>query len=132
MINLEAVNARARAAENQRAFTIMAGRVLSPSVLSAEDVPELVAEVVDLRGAVAARLMDGEVLSFRELVRSELIGMGAEALATVDAIRALHKPEHENLIGPYCMHCTSPIDGGPEMWPCATIKLLEPTNEVAA
>ena len=131
LLDLEAVKGRAAAAACHRAVTVMAGRELSPAVLSAEDVPELVAEIEKIRQHVALGYVADEVPSLRESVRSELIVIGAAASATVDAIRALHTPMHPAMIGPYCTHCTSPIDGGPEMWPCATVKLLEPAGEEA-
>ena len=43
----------------------------------------------------------------------------------VEAVLGLHTSDgHKNLIGPYCEHCISPIDGGPELWPCATVKAI--------
>ena len=49
----------------------------------------------------------------------------ARLLAAVQAVVALHEPERGNLIGPYCAHCISPIDGGPEPWPCPTVSAVE-------
>lgn len=93
MMQLESVLVRARAAALQRAAMALSGRPLPAAVVSADDVPELVQEILDLRHAVAARPFAGELLTLRESVRSELIGMGAEASAALDAVRALHKPE---------------------------------------
>ena len=43
------------------------------------------------------------------------------------AVLTLHiqEPMKEgDIIGPYCSHCISPIDGGPELWPCMTTKAV--------
>lgn len=159
MIHLESVMARSRAAATQRAVTVMAGLNLTPAVLSADDVPALVDEVKDLRQAVAARPIAGEALTLREAVRTELIGMGAEAMATIDAVRVLHSPVQqgrvfcayagedrpdcstcyqedgglaEGHLRTVCGHCT-PVRSfsfdDEALWPCATVKLLEPVEE---
>lgn len=49
----------------------------------------------------------------------------ARLLAAVRAVQSLHQPCRQNLIGPYCSHCISPIDGGPELWPCRTLQGIE-------
>lgn len=47
-----------------------------------------------------------------------------------DAVRAvlnLHckqTVEPGDIIGPYCAECTSPTDGGPELYPCLTVKTV--------
>jgi hypothetical protein len=33
-------------------------------------------------------------------------------------------PDGLNIIGPYCAECVSPIDGGPELYPCMTVKTV--------
>jgi len=43
------------------------------------------------------------------------------------AVMALHcvQPRQpSDVIWPYCAECTSPIDGGPELWPCMTVKAV--------
>lgn len=53
-------------------------------------------------------------------------------IAAADAVLALHTSDgHKNLIGPYCEHCISPIDGGPELWPCKTVKAVTEALEAA-
>ena len=45
----------------------------------------------------------------------------------VRAVLALHYqvPMQEgDVIGPYCAECVSPIDGGPELFPCLTVKTV--------
>jgi hypothetical protein len=45
----------------------------------------------------------------------------------VQAILNLHsiqRKEPGDIIGPYCAECVSPIDGGPEMYPCRTVKVV--------
>lgn len=32
--------------------------------------------------------------------------------------------EPGDIIGPYCSECVSPIDGGPELYPCLTVKVV--------
>lgn len=159
LINLEAVNARARAAATHRAFTVMAGAKLLPPAVSADDVPELVAEITDLRTALASRVVVGEVLTLRDAVRTELISMNAEYAAQVDAVRAMHSPIRRGKV--YCAylgsdrpdcHTCYPLDGGlgegherivcsycdqgrvfiftdEPRYPCATALLLEPAKE---
>lgn len=92
---------------------VAAGTDLPASILSADDVPELVAEVMDLRFAVAARPMVGEVLTLREAVRTEVISMCAEYAATLDAVRALHSPESHG-----GMYCTYETGDRPECQEC--------------
>jgi hypothetical protein len=53
--------------------------------------------------------------------------MGELMTNAVEAILALHCKQPRSpgdIIGPYCAECTSPIDGGPELWPCKTVKIL--------
>lgn len=46
-------------------------------------------------------------------------------VAALRAVEAVHQVEKRvTLIGPYCAGCTSPIDGGPELWPCPTITAI--------
>lgn len=158
MIHLESVLSRSRAAALQRAVLALSGRPLPAAVVSADDVPELVQEILDLRHAVAARPIAGQALTLREAVRTEVISMCAEQAAMVDAVRALHTPVtqervfcaymaydrpeceicypggigvgegHQRLV---CSHChTSKVGYTDEpAWPCATAKLLEPAGE---
>ena len=49
----------------------------------------------------------------------------AALLDALDAVTRLHRPDSSAMIGPYCSHCTSPIDGGPELYPCATIRAIQ-------
>lgn len=44
------------------------------------------------------------------------------AIRDVEAVH--HVAQYKTLIGPYCAGCTSPIDGGPELWPCATLRAI--------
>lgn len=47
-------------------------------------------------------------------------------ITALRAVEAAHQPaKRETLIGPYCTGCTSPIDGGPELWPCPTIRAIQ-------
>lgn len=49
------------------------------------------------------------------------------AVAAIRSLMALHcvmPMEPGDIIGPYCSECVSPIDGGPEMWPCLTVKAV--------
>lgn len=42
------------------------------------------------------------------------------------AVEALHKEmPRTTMIGPYCTHCISSIDGGPELWPCKTLRAIQ-------
>lgn len=51
---------------------------------------------------------------------------GAQSMNTVAiAVIALHAPQPWPSTGHYyCAECTSPIDGGPELWPCMTFKAV--------
>lgn len=45
----------------------------------------------------------------------------------IRAVLSLHCKQSEDeagSIGPYCAECTSPIDGGPELYPCMTVKAI--------
>lgn len=45
----------------------------------------------------------------------------------VDAVLNLHAEEpmgEGQIIGPYCSHCISPIDGGSELYPCKTVRAV--------
>lgn len=49
------------------------------------------------------------------------------ALMAVRAVLSLHckQPiEPGDILGPYCAECTSPIDGGPEPYPCLTVNAV--------
>lgn len=49
------------------------------------------------------------------------------ALLSVRAVLSLHCKEpmvEGDILGPYCAECTSPIDGGPELYPCLTVKTV--------
>ncbi|MFS2091049.1 hypothetical protein [Paenarthrobacter nicotinovorans] len=48
----------------------------------------------------------------------------ARLLAAVQAVTALHQPDNDGTIGTYCSHCTSLIDGGPELYPCPTVRAV--------
>ncbi|NVM97810.1 hypothetical protein [Arthrobacter sp. SDTb3-6] len=129
--------------------------MINLDTVQAGDTPDLIAEIRDLRAALAARFMSGEQLSLRDAVRVELINQGAEAAAQVDAVRALHAPveqprvycayvgmdrpecadcypsEHDLGKGHtrmVCGHCQLRRDVGftdEPAWPCETIEVLD-------
>ena len=39
-------------------------------------------------------------------------------------LHSIQRREMGDIIGPYCAECTSPIDGGPELYPCLTVKAV--------
>lgn len=48
-------------------------------------------------------------------------------LLSVRAALSLHCKQPKvagDALGPYCAECTSPIDVGPELWPCMTVKAV--------
>ena len=53
----------------------------------------------------------------------------ASAPVAIMTLHCIQPPERGDVLGPYCMECTSPIDGGPELWPCMTVKVvIDSTN----
>lgn len=42
------------------------------------------------------------------------------------AVIALHAPQADRLApgGYYCAECVTPVDGGPDVWPCLTFKVV--------
>lgn len=49
------------------------------------------------------------------------------ALLAVRAVLSLHCKQPVmpgDILGPYCAECTSPIDGGPEPYPCLTVNAV--------
>lgn len=49
------------------------------------------------------------------------------AMMAVRAVLSLHckqPAQAGDVLGPYCAECTSPIDGGPELYPCPTVKAV--------
>lgn len=51
----------------------------------------------------------------------------SDPMKAVAAVLNLHYREDMKpgqISGPYCAHCASPIDGGPELYPCLTVKVV--------
>ena len=81
---------------------------------------------------MVCRLPNPEEFEHREPLQADAAFIAAapadlaRLTRAVEAVLELHTSDgHKNLIGPYCEHCISPIDGGPELWPCATVKAIE-------
>jgi len=56
----------------------------------------------------------------------------ATAVRAVLSLHCKEAMEKAQIIGPYCAECTSPIDGGPELYPCMTVKaVLDATSHLA-
>jgi hypothetical protein len=47
-----------------------------------------------------------------------------KAVQAVLNLHCIQPKEKGDVIGPYCAACTSPIDGGPELYPCLTVKVV--------
>lgn len=47
-----------------------------------------------------------------------------KAVRSVLNLHSKQMPEAGDIIGPYYAHCTSPTDGGPEAYPCMTVKVV--------
>lgn len=72
--------------------------------------------------------LDGESLSSREAIRSELIKQGLGAFAELDRLKARIAALHFEVKGGWCDHCWTGPDAhgnGPSPeWPCATMRVL--------
>jgi hypothetical protein len=48
----------------------------------------------------------------------------ATAVRAVLNLHCIQAKQRGDVLGPYCAECTSPIDGGPELYPCLTVKTV--------
>lgn len=46
------------------------------------------------------------------------------AIRSVLSLHCMQPKVRGDILGPYCAECTSPIDGGPEPYPCMTVKTV--------
>jgi len=46
------------------------------------------------------------------------------AVRAVLSLHCIAPKEPGDVIGQYCAECTSPIDGGPELYPCLPVKTV--------
>lgn len=51
----------------------------------------------------------------------------ATAVRAVLSLHCIQAKWPGDSLGPYCAECTSPIDGGPELYPCLTVKTVMDT-----
>ena len=47
-----------------------------------------------------------------------------KAIQAVLNLHSIQRSEPGDTIGPYCAECNSPTDGGPESYPCRTVKVV--------